>query len=68
MLRSKSILFALLSLFLFANSALAQTAQPDARELIKSGNAKYAKAKYESAIQDYARVSPAAGETYAQAL
>src|SRR5258708_27419714 len=67
-LRSRRILLAVLPLLLLAHLASAQTTQSGAGELIKSGNAKYARAEYESAIDDYARVSPAAGETYAQAL
>ena len=66
-MRLMKVLLAAL-LLVSGSLALAQTTPSDARDLIRSGNAKYAKAEYESAIVDYQRVEPAAGEVYAQAL
>src|SRR2546425_8374077 len=67
MLRLMKILLAVL-LLMSGSLALAQTTASEARDFIKSGNAKYAKAEYESAIVDYQHIEPAAGEVYAQAL
>src|SRR2546426_9747285 len=67
MLRLMRILLAVL-LLMSGSLALAQTTASEARDFIKSGNAKYAKAEYESAIVDYQHIEPAAGEVYAQAL
>src|SRR2546426_9878071 len=67
MLRLMRILLAVL-LLMSGSLALAQTTPSEAREFIKSGNAKYAKAEYESAIVDYQHIEPAAGGVYAQAL
>src|SRR2546425_6223592 len=60
----RSTLFPYTTLF----RSLAQTTPSEAREFIKSGNAKYAKAEYESAIVDYQHIEPAAGEGYWQAF
>ena len=47
----------------------AQTSREVAPEdFIVRGNAKYAKAEYESAIEEYRRITPEAGERYAQSL
>lgn len=61
-----SLLGALGLTLLWGTIALAQTA--GAQDFIKRGNAKYVKAEYDSAIAEYRRISPAAGDTYAQAL
>ena len=56
MLRFSRVLLAVLPLFLFAHLTVAQATLSDARELIKHGNAKYERAEYESAINEYRRV------------
>lgn len=55
----------ILSLLLFAGLTTAQT---NDRDSIKRGNERYWKAEYQAAIAEYAKVSPSAGEVYAQAL
>ncbi len=70
MLRKRSQL-ALLVLILvgsLSGAALAQDRGKHARDFVLRGNQQYAKEHYELAIEEYRRVPPNAGETYAKAL
>lgn len=65
MMRYRNMLVAVLSLLLFAGLVAAQAGD---RDSIRRGNERYLKAEYDAAIAEYSRVTPAAGEVYAQAL
>ncbi|CAN5568863.1 hypothetical protein BH20ACI3_BH20ACI3_03840 [soil metagenome] len=64
----KRLLLATLLVTLLGSITLAQTGQKVALDAIRRGNQKYAKAQYELAIEEYRRVPPSAGDTYAQSL
>ncbi|MCA1850742.1 MAG: hypothetical protein LC672_06765, partial [Acidobacteria bacterium] len=64
----KRLLLAILLATMWGSTIMAQTSQRDAREAITLGNKRYARAEYESAIEEYRRVPPGAGEIYAQSL
>lgn len=67
-MRPKSIPFAILIVTLVVSFAAGQSGTTDSRESIKRGNARYSKAEYFAAIEEYRRVPPPAGEIYSQAL
>ncbi|MDQ3586010.1 MAG: tetratricopeptide repeat protein, partial [Acidobacteriota bacterium] len=67
-MRQQRLLLAMLLVTLLGSVTVAQTGREDARDAIRRGNEKYAKAEYELAIEEYRRVLPSAGETYAQSL
>ena len=67
-MRPKTIPFAIFLMTLVVSFAAAQNSPTDPRESIKRGNAKYSKAEYVAAIEEYQRVPPQAGEIYSQAL
>lgn len=68
MVRFRRLLLVGVALLFFSDSALAQVDQRRAKDLIKQGNAKYEKAEYQAAIDDYAKVSRSAGELYSRAI
>jgi tetratricopeptide (TPR) repeat protein len=67
-MRSKSLLLAILLATLLSGVTAAQTSHSDALDAIRQGNEKYSRAGYESAIAEYRKVPPGAGELYAQSL
>lgn len=67
-MRIKNLLLVVLLFGLSVGTTIAQANHAAALDAIKRGNAKHAKAKYESAIEEYSRVPQSAGEIYAQAL
>ena len=64
----KRLLLAMLLMTLLGSVTVAQMDQEEARDAIRRGNAKYAKAEYKVAIEEYRRVPSAAGATYATSL
>ncbi len=67
-MRPNSILFAILLVTLVVSVAAGQSGPTDPGGSIKRGNARYSKAEYLAAIEEYRRVLPQAGEIYSQAL
>lgn len=67
-MRPKSLPFAILLVTLVVSFAAGQSSPTDPGESIKRGNARYSKAEYLAAIQEYLQVPPQAGESYSQAL
>lgn len=67
-MRHKRLLFATLLISLLGSVGLAQTGRDGAQDAIRRGNEKYSKAQYALAIDEFGRVSPDAGETYAKSL
>jgi tetratricopeptide (TPR) repeat protein len=66
--RPKRIPFAILLVTLAVSVAAGQSSSIDPGESIKRGNARYSKAEYIAAIEEYERVPPQAGKVYSQAL
>src|SRR5687768_7683472 len=64
----KRLLLVILLATLSGSTIMAQTSQGDARVAITRGNERYARAEYESAVEEYRRVPQSAGEIYAQSL
>lgn len=67
-MRSKKIPFAILLVMLIVGLAAGQSIQTDPTESIRRGNARYSRAQYFAAIEEYERVQPEAGDIYSQAL
>ena len=65
---AKRLLSAVLLLSLAGGYAAGQGGRADARELVRRGNERYARAEYEAAIREYGRVPAESGEAYAQSL
>ena len=67
-MRPRTILFAILLVTLVVSFASGQSSPAASAESIKRGNAKYSKAEYLAALEEYGRIQPQAGEIYSQAL
>ena len=67
-MRPRRITFGILLVILLASCAAGQSNPGDSAEFLKRGNARYLKAAYLAAIEEYRRVPPQAGEIYSQAL
>lgn len=67
-MRLKFIPLAILLVTLLVGLAVGQRSPTDPNESIKRGNARYSKAEYLAAIEEYRRVAPQAGKIYSQAL
>lgn len=67
-MRPKNITIAILLVALVVSVAAGQDRATDPGQSIKRGNARYLKAEYLGAIEEYERVTPQAGEIYSQAL
>lgn len=67
-MRYRKLLLATLVVTFLASNTVAQTVQEQSLDLIRRGNYKYARAKYQLAIEEYRRVAPGSDEIYATAL
>ncbi len=67
-MKAKKILLATLLALLTGGASMGQENREEARDRIKRGNERYARAEYEAAIEEYRRVPRGAGDAYAQSL
>ena len=67
-MKANKILLATLLALLTGGASTGQENREDARDRIKRGNERYARAEYEAAIDEYRRVPRRAGDAYAQSL
>jgi len=66
--RQKRFLLSVVLLATLAGGVVGQNNLRGARDAVRRGNERYARAEYEAAIEEYRRVHADAGELYAQAL